>query len=104
MTARSKLLQIRLTEDELDQLHDRAKSRGMSVSDMVRKHLELRPVVMGVATMSAEPDMAEPEPVAEAQPEPVADLDERRERRARELAVKMPLRNARMLAAREIAE
>ena len=108
MTRREKLLQIRLTEGEHGELVDRAEAEGLTVSNLVRRELGMESV-KGRGRFPREPveevDLEDQRAVHEAiAAEYEPSLAERRESRARELAVSMPLREARVIAEREIPE
>jgi hypothetical protein len=111
MTARTEVIQIRVSPDEKKQIERRAKKEKASVSELIRKALttpQMVPVPIPVeelsAAVKAQPGLTVAQ-VEEFREEQRADnLAERREARARELARTMPLVNARQLAAREIPE
>lgn len=106
MTRRSKLLQIRLSEREHRLLGGWAEDEGLTVSNLVRLELGMD-TVKGRGRFPREavveaPVVEEVEPPVVMDPE--RELAERREGRARELSVSMPLAKARALAIREIPE
>ncbi len=119
MTVRTEVIQIRVTPDEKRQIERRAKKDKATVSQFIRKTLTT-PEKATTAVPAVEPSAAEglrtatgkPYPVisdsersvASGTPPAVEPLADRREARARELARRMPLVNARQLAAREIPE
>jgi hypothetical protein len=98
MTARTQVIQIRVTPDEKKQIERRAKKQKASVSELIRAALTEQQEAT-VAVPAEEPSAA-----VKAEPVQVDDLASRREARARELARTMPLVNARQLAARQIPE